>query len=119
LYENALDYLIRAVWFRRDSTFTATSIAFSRVDGLSVKLGATLRWCGWRAGSFPITRRLPTYFTQQPQYRRRFSISVETVTQQMPEIIDAALRPMYDAFDFFRLPADLTTKEVAAWRSGN
>ena len=59
------------------------------------------------------------YFAQQPQYRRRFSVSVETVRQQMPEIIDAALRPMYDAFDFFRLPADLTTREVAAWRSGN
>jgi hypothetical protein len=55
----------------------------------------------------------------QPQYHRRFSISVENVTGQLPEIIDAALRRMYEAFNFFRLPANLTTREIAEWRRGN
>ena len=59
------------------------------------------------------------FITQQPQYHRRFSISVERVTDQLPEITDAALRPMYAAFDFFNLPADLTTREIAKWRRGN
>jgi hypothetical protein len=56
------------------------------------------------------------YFTQQPHYRHRFSNPVENVTKQLPEIIDRALRPMYETFDFFSLPADLTTQEIAAWR---
>jgi hypothetical protein len=60
-----------------------------------------------------------TLITQQPQYHRRFSISIETVIDQLPEITDAALRPLYEAFDFFRLPADLTTREIANWRRGN
>jgi hypothetical protein len=59
------------------------------------------------------------FTTQQPQYHRRFSMSVERVTDQLPEITDAALRPMYAAFDFFDLPADLTTREIAKWRRGN
>jgi hypothetical protein len=59
------------------------------------------------------------YITQQPQYHQRFSISVEGVTDQLPEITDAALRPMYEAFNFFPLPADLTTREIASWRRGN
>jgi hypothetical protein len=59
------------------------------------------------------------YLTQQPEYRRRFSVLVETVIEQLPEIADAALRPMYEAFDFFRLPADLAASEIAAWRRHN
>jgi hypothetical protein len=46
-------------------------------------------------------------------------MTVESVIGQLPEITDAALRPMYDTFDFFRLPPDLTTREIAKWRSGN
>jgi hypothetical protein len=60
-----------------------------------------------------------TYRTRQPHYRRRFSIPIENVVVRLPEIVDAAVRPMYEAFDFFRLPADLTTIEIAAWRRGN
>jgi hypothetical protein len=59
------------------------------------------------------------YFTRQSQYRRRFSVEVGSALDQLPEITDAALRPMYEVFDFFRLPADLTTTEIAAWRRGN
>jgi len=59
------------------------------------------------------------YFTRQPEYRRRISVSVENVIEQLPEIVDAALRPMYEAFDFFQLPADLTTSEIAVWRRHN
>jgi hypothetical protein len=40
------------------------------------------------------------------------------VIGQLPEITDAALRPMYDTFNFFHLPADLTTDEIAKWRRG-
>jgi hypothetical protein len=59
------------------------------------------------------------HLTRQPHYRRRFSVSVEHVIEQLPEIVDAALRPMYETFNFFVLPADLTTAEIAAWRRGN
>jgi hypothetical protein len=59
------------------------------------------------------------HLTRQPHYRRRFSVSAEHVIEQLPEIVDAALRPMYETFNFFVLPADLTTAEIAAWRRGN
>jgi hypothetical protein len=60
-----------------------------------------------------------TYRTRQSEYRRRFSIPVRNVSEQLPEIVDAALRPMYEAFDFFQLPADLVASEIAAWRRHN
>jgi hypothetical protein len=56
------------------------------------------------------------YSTRQSEYQRRFSVSVANVIERLPEIVDAALRPMYQAFDFFPLPADLTASEIAAWR---
>jgi len=59
------------------------------------------------------------YRTRQTNYRRRFSAPTENLLERLPEIIDAALRPMYETFDFFRLPADLVTREIAAWRRGN
>jgi hypothetical protein len=66
------------------------------------------------------TRRLyDRHVTRQPQYQRRFSVSIENVIDQLPEIVDAALRPMYQAFNFFQLPARLTTEEIASWRRGN
>jgi hypothetical protein len=57
-----------------------------------------------------------TYSTRQSQYQRRFSVSVANVIEQLPEIVDAALRPMYQAFGFFPMPAGLTAEEIAAWR---
>jgi len=60
-----------------------------------------------------------TYRTRQPDYHRRLSVPIENVMGRLPEIVDAALRPMYEAFDFFSLPADLATQEIAAWRRGN
>jgi hypothetical protein len=59
------------------------------------------------------------YRTRQPQYQRRLSVPTEALLERLPEIVDAALRPMYEAFDFFPLPADLTIREIAAWRRGN
>jgi hypothetical protein len=56
------------------------------------------------------------YFTQQPQYQRRFSVTAENLDERLPEITDAALRPMYEGFGFFQLPRGLTAEEVAAWR---
>lgn len=54
--------------------------------------------------------------THQDQYHRRFSFSISTALVQLPEIVDAALRPLYQSFDFFDLPASLTTQEIAQWR---
>jgi hypothetical protein len=59
------------------------------------------------------------YRTRQPQYQRRLSVPTEALLERLPEIVDAALRPMYETFDFFPLPADLTIREIAAWRRGN
>jgi hypothetical protein len=59
------------------------------------------------------------YVTRQPRYQRRLSISIENLIGQLPEIIDTALRPMYESFDFFPLPPRLTIEEIAAWRRGH
>jgi hypothetical protein len=105
--------------------------ALTHASNLAGQLGMTagdidfdLLWhglAGRRLVSWRNSARIiwDAFITQQPQYHRRFSISVESVTGQLPEITDAALRPMYEAFDFFRLPADLTTREIAKWRGGN
>jgi len=105
--------------------------ALTHASNLASQLGLTtadidfdLLWSGlagrrlvsWRNRTRHV---LGTFVTRQPQYHRRFSTSVERVVGQLPEIIDAALRPMYETFDFFSLPTDLTTREIAKWRSGN
>ena len=54
--------------------------------------------------------------THQNSYQRRISVLTSAALQQLPEIVDKALRPLYETFDFFQLPADLTTKEIAEWR---
>ncbi len=59
------------------------------------------------------------YRTRQPQYQRRLSVPIEALPERLPEIVDAALRPMYETFDFFPLPKDLTIREITAWRRGN
>jgi hypothetical protein len=59
------------------------------------------------------------YRTRQSQYQRRLSVPIEALLERLPEIVDAALRPMYETFDFFPLPKDLTIREIAAWRRGN
>jgi hypothetical protein len=60
-----------------------------------------------------------TRTTHQQQYQRRFSVKVDTVLDQLPEVVDTVLRPMYEAFDFFNLPGDLTASEIAEWRRNN
>jgi hypothetical protein len=59
------------------------------------------------------------YRTRQGQYQRRFSVPIEVLQERLPEIVDAALRPMYETFDFFPLPTDVAIREIAAWRRGN
>jgi hypothetical protein len=83
-----------------------------------------LRWSGLagrRLVSMGNPRRnlFNTYRMRQPEYQRRFSVPVQNVSEQLPEIVDAALRPMYEAFDFFPLPADLVASEIALWRRGS
>jgi hypothetical protein len=67
----------------------------------------------------PNRRLHNVYRTRQPQYQRRFSVPTENLLERLPEVVNAALRPMYETFDFFSLPADLTIREIAAWRRGN
>jgi hypothetical protein len=104
--------------------------ALTHASNLSAKLGMTvgdidfdLLWSGTAGRQLvswgnPNRRLWSSFITRQPQYHRRFSISVKSVIGQLPEITDAALRPMYDTFNFFHLPADLTTDEIAKWRRG-
>jgi hypothetical protein len=104
--------------------------ALTHASNLAGKLGMTagdidfdLLWSGLAGRRLvswgnPNRRLWSSFITRQPQYHRRFSISVKSLIGQLPEITDAALRPMYDTFNFFHLPADLTTDEIARWRRG-
>src|SRR5262249_26340426 len=92
--------------------------ALTHASNLAEKLGMTagdidfvLLWSGLagrRLVSWGNPNRLlwSSSITRQPQYHKRFSVSVKSVIDQLPEITDAALRPMYDPFNFFHLPAD-------------
>jgi hypothetical protein len=54
--------------------------------------------------------------TLQNQYQRRVSFDITTAPDQLPEIVDTVLRPLYQSFDFFDLPAALAAQEIAQWR---
>ncbi|MTW18785.1 hypothetical protein GJ689_21525 [Rhodoplanes serenus] len=54
--------------------------------------------------------------THQKEYTARLTVPLGSIRDTLPEIVDKALRPMYERFDFFELPATLTAEEIAYWR---
>jgi hypothetical protein len=49
----------------------------------------------------------------QERYEKTITIDAQGLPELLPEVVDGVLRPLYELFDFFSLPKDLTRQEIA------
>jgi hypothetical protein len=42
---------------------------------------------------------------------------VDRIADELPELVDSIIRPLYELFDFFTLPATLVSEELARMRN--
>lgn len=54
--------------------------------------------------------------SHQEAYRANLSVQADQISDALPELVDRMVRPLYELFDFFQLPAALTTQELARMR---
>ena len=57
------------------------------------------------------------HFSRQDVYRRSIEVQADQIQEALPELVDQIIRPLYELFDFFALPATLTAEELAKMRS--
>lgn len=56
------------------------------------------------------------HIAQQAVYRKTMSIQADQISGALPELVSQVVGPLYELFDFFRLPAQLVTEELASMR---
>ncbi len=54
--------------------------------------------------------------SRQATYRTNISAQADQIADTLPELVDRLVRPLYELFDFFQLPATLVTEELARMR---
>lgn len=54
--------------------------------------------------------------SRQDDYRTSLAVKANSIEDALPEIVDRIVRPLYELFDFFELPRDLVTQELAQMR---
>jgi hypothetical protein len=55
--------------------------------------------------------------SQQPVYRRHLTVQADQINNMLPELVTQVIVPLYELFDFFRLPANLPAEELARMRA--
>lgn len=53
---------------------------------------------------------------KQPQFRNDISVQADSIRDGLPELVDQIVRPLFELFDFFKLPPALVTEELARMR---
>jgi hypothetical protein len=53
----------------------------------------------------------------QDTYRKTISVQADQVSGSLPELVGQIMAPLYELFDFFRLPARLVAEELSSMRS--
>jgi transcriptional regulator with XRE-family HTH domain len=68
--------------------------------------------------SFANKRRalLEGYHARQDRYRTNIAVQAEQISDTLPELVYRLVRPLYELFDFFQLPATLVSEELAEMR---
>ncbi|NVJ14290.1 helix-turn-helix domain-containing protein [Myxococcus sp. AM010] len=64
-------------------------------------------------------RRRPlfeSYRARQDLYRTSIAVQADQISDTLPELVDRIVRPLYELFDFFPLPATLVTEELMELR---
>lgn len=69
-----------------------------------VSLGDSLRWI------------MPGRISRQERYETRLSVDADRISENLPEFVTQIVTPIYALFDFFELPANLITEELARLR---
>jgi len=56
------------------------------------------------------------YNSRQATHRTNISVQADHIADTLPELVDKLVRPLYELFDFFRLPGTLVFEELARMR---
>ena len=55
--------------------------------------------------------------SHQDTYRGTLTVRADQITDALPELVGQLVTPLYEVFDFFRLPASLVSEELSRMRS--
>lgn len=74
---------------------------------------------GRRLAAFANPNRLllESYVARQDTHRASLEVQADQIEDALPELVDRIVRPLYELFDFFTLPATLSAEELANMRS--
>ncbi len=74
---------------------------------------------GRRLAAFVNPNRLlrDSYVAKQDTYQASLEVQADQIEDALPELVDRIVRPLYELFDFFNLPATLCAEELANMRS--
>jgi hypothetical protein len=99
----------------------AANLASLMAPGRQIHILFRMRWYGL-AG-----RRLVTvggarvihneYVSHQAEYSAEVTLDVARIADNLPEIVDPLVAPLYERFAFFRLPGQLVQQELTQMRS--
>jgi hypothetical protein len=56
------------------------------------------------------------YTARQERYRADLTVQADQIGDQLPELVGRVIRPLYELFDFFQLPATLPLEELERMR---
>ncbi len=73
---------------------------------------------GRKISSFanPINQPIDSPIAHQDIYRTKIKVQANQISDTLPELVDSIVRPLYELFNFFQLPAGLVTQELARMR---
>jgi hypothetical protein len=54
---------------------------------------------------------------QQNQYRGGLTVQADKISDSLPELVGGLIKPLYEVFDFFRLPESLPAEELSRMRA--
>jgi hypothetical protein len=80
-----------------------------------------VEWTGLRGRDLAHLERRRTMFeghrSQQDVYQAHLTVQANQISTSLPELTMRIIRPLYELFDFFQLPAALPSEEIALMRS--
>jgi len=73
---------------------------------------------GRRIASLSVHRPiLGTYISHQRTFRASLNVQADRTSESLPELVARVMRPLYELFDFFNLPDELVSQELARMRA--
>jgi hypothetical protein len=99
----------------------ALNLASLLAPGGDLQVTLHARWYGLRGRqlvSFDSSRIMfGEHVSNQDVYETSTTVDVNRVLDNLPEIVSPLLRPLYERFQFFRLPDELAAEELMKMRN--